>query len=125
MEDKFDRLRDIKIENYIWIIYIVIIILSYYSNYKEKMYILYQDNKDKEEYRRILIFIFSILVIVYYYFTKESYSDYKEMENSSDERKKMLTFISFLGSLLVLISGILFLSIAILDENIDVEIAFS
>lgn len=125
MEDKFDRLRDIKIENYIWIIYIVIIILSYYSNYKEKMYILYQDNKDKEEYRRILIFIFSILVIVYYYFTKESYSDYKEMENSSDERKMVLTFISFLGSLLVLISGILFLSIAILDENIDVEIAFS
>lgn len=125
MEDKFDRLRDIKIENYIWIIYIVIIMLSYYSNYKEKMYILYQDNKDKEEYRRILIFIFSILVIVYYYFTKESYRDYKEMENSSDERKKKLTFISFLGSLLVLISGILFLSIAILDENIDVEIAFS
>lgn len=125
MEDKFDRLRDIKMENYIWIIYIVIIILSYYGNYKEKMYILYQDNKDKEEYRRILIFIFSILVIVYYYFTKESYSDYKEMENSSDERKKRLTFISFLGSLFVLISGILFLSIAILDENIDVEIAFS
>ena len=53
------------------------------------------------------------------------YSDYKEMENSSDERKKRLTFISFLGSLFVLISGILFLSIAILDENIDVEIAFS
>ena len=38
---------------------------------------------------------------------------------------KTLTYASFIASLLVLISGILFLTIIILDEDIDVEIAFN
>lgn len=36
MNDKLDRLEDIKIENFIWVIYIGIIILSWYANSKEK-----------------------------------------------------------------------------------------
>ena len=40
-------------------------------------------------------------------------------------RKKNLTKASFLGSFFVLLSGLIFLGIAILDENIDVEIAFN
>ena len=40
-------------------------------------------------------------------------------------KKKLLTYMSFLGSFLVLISGIIFLTIAINDENLDVEIAFN
>lgn len=34
--EKKEKLKDIEIENNIWIIYIVIIILSWYANYKEK-----------------------------------------------------------------------------------------
>ena len=41
MEDNLDRLKEIKDENIVWIIYIGIIILSYYANYKEVKYILY------------------------------------------------------------------------------------
>ena len=40
-------------------------------------------------------------------------------------QKKNLLLASFIGSFLVLISGVIFLSIAIMDENIDVELAFS
>ena len=40
MNDKLDKLEDIKEENLIWIIYILIIILSYYANSKEKKYLL-------------------------------------------------------------------------------------
>lgn len=36
MNNKLDRLEDIKIENFVWIIYLVIIALSYYANSKEK-----------------------------------------------------------------------------------------
>lgn len=45
MNDKLDRLKDIKIENFIWIIYIGIIILSWYVNSKEKNFILFNDEK--------------------------------------------------------------------------------
>ncbi len=40
-------------------------------------------------------------------------------------RKKYLVYASFIGSTLILISGIIFLVIVILDDNIDTEVAFN
>lgn len=125
IKDRMDKLDDIKIENFIWIIYIGIIFLSWYANSREKKYLLYNDEESKREYQNLLIFIFSILVIVYYYFAKSSYDDYIDSVDENDDRKKNLLLASFIGSFLVLISGVIFLSIAIMDENIDVELAFS
>lgn len=125
IKDRIDKLDDIKIENFIWIIYIGIIFLSWYANSREKKYLLYNDEQSKREYQNLLIIIFSILVIVYYYFAKSSYDDYIDSVDENDDRKKNLHLASFIGSFLVLISGVIFLSIAIMDENIDVELAFN
>ena len=54
------KLEQIKIEDFIWIIYIGIIALSFYSNSLEEKYYLFNDNISKEKYRKIMIFIFSI-----------------------------------------------------------------
>lgn len=120
-----DRLKDIKIENFVWLVYIFIIILSYYANYKEKNFILYNDEKSKREYQNLLVLIFSILLIIYFYFAYSSYEDIKELKYYDTIRKKNLTYASFIGSFLILISGIIFWIIAILDEEIDVELAFN
>lgn len=124
-EDRLDKLKDIKTENYIWLIYIVIIILSFYANSKEKEYILYNDFKSKKEYQNLLITIFSILLVIYYYFAKNGYDDLINLDENETDKKKFLTLLSFIGSALILISGIIFLGIAIVDDNIDVEIAFN
>lgn len=76
INEKNERLKDIKTENLIWVIYIGIIVLSWYANSKEKHFILYEDNKSKKEYQKLMILIFSILVIAYYYFAKDSLEDY-------------------------------------------------
>ena len=125
MNDKLDRLKDIKIENFIWIIYIGIIILSWYANSKEKNLILFNDEKSRQEYQNLIILIFLILVIIYYYFAKDGYDDVKNLNAFDSQKKKNLTYASFIGSALVLVSGIIFLTIAILDEEIDVEVAFN
>lgn len=125
MDDKLDRLREIKIENLVWIIYIGIIILSWYANSKETKFILYDDEKAKKEYQNIMILIFTILVIIYCYFTKDSYDDLKKLNESDSEKKKILHLVSFIGSFLVLISGFIFLGIVIVDDEIDTEIAFN
>lgn len=62
---------------------------------------------------------------MYYHFAKSSYNDYKELDDNVSNDVKKLQLASFIGSLFVLISGIIFLYIAICDENIDVEIAFN
>ena len=117
-EDRLDKLKDIKTENYIWLIYIGIIVLSFYANSKEKEYILYNDFKSKKEYQNLLITIFSILLVIYYYFAKNGYDDLINLDENETDKKKFLTLLSFIGSALILISGIIFLGIAIVDDNI-------
>ena len=123
--EKIERLKDIKVENIVWVIYIGIIFLSFYANSKEKKYILYNDNIAKKEYQNIMILIFTILVIIYYHFSKDSYEDLENLNEKDSEKKKNLTFMSFIGSVLVLLSGLIFLTIVIIDDNIDTEIAFN
>lgn len=120
-----NKLKEINIENMIWVLYIGIIILSYYSNYLEKKYFINKDIKSKNEYRKIIIIIFSILVIVYFYFLNDSYQGIKELNINDSKKKKDLVYLSFIASLLIFISGIIFLYIAIEDEELNVELAFN
>lgn len=124
-KSRIDKLNDIRIENIVWVIYIGIIILSYYANSKEVKYLLFDDENSKKEYRELMILIFCILVIIYFYFAKDSYEDYISFKDNLDNRIRILHFASFIASALVLISGVIFLYIVIVDENIDVEVAFN
>ena len=124
-KDVESRLKEIKIEDFIWVIYLGIILLSYISNGYEKNYILYGRENDKNKYRNIIIGIFSILLIVYTYFLIDSYSSVKNLNKNDTDKKKLLTVLSFIASMLIFISGIVFLYIAFSDEDLDVELAFN
>lgn len=119
------KLNQLKIEDYIWLIYIGIIFTSWYANNLEREYFIYNDLKSRDKYRNVMIFIFSILIIVYLYFLKDSFDDIKNLSYYDTEEKRNLTYLSFIASLLIAISGLIFLYIAIKDEEIDVELAFN
>lgn len=119
------KLSQLRIEDFIWFIYIGIIFLSWYSNNLERRYFIYNDLISKEKYRKSLIIIFSILIIVYIYFVKDSYEDVKNLTMYDSNEKIKLTYMSFIASLLIAISGIIFLYIAIKDKKIEVELAFN
>ena len=123
--DLLYKLRELKIEDSIWIIYMGIIALSWYSNYLERKYFLNNDIKSKKDYQKIIILIFSILIVVYTYFLKDSFDGLQNLKSTDSKKKKELTSLSFMGSLLIAVSGFIFLYIAIVDDDIDVEIAFN
>ena len=83
-----NRLRELKIEDFIWIIYVAIIYLSWLSNHIERKYFLNNDLKAKEDYRKIITIIFSILVVIYVYFLLESIKDLKDLKNTDSNKKK-------------------------------------
>ena len=114
------KLNQLKIEDFNWVIYIIIIIIRWYSNTLERKYFVYNDLKSRDKYRKLMIFIFSILIIIYLYFLKNSFDDIKNLNYYDTEEKKNLTYLSFIASLLIAISGFIFLYIAIKDEDIDV-----
>lgn len=124
-QDKKDKIKQIDIENVIWLIYLGIIFLSWYSNYYEKKYYLTNDLESKKIYKDILTFVFFVLLIVYVYFTESSYKDLKKLKPTDTKEKQKFTTLSFIASSLVLISGIIFLYISIEDKNLDVELAFN
>ena len=70
-----EKLDELKTEDYIWLLYIGIIIISWYSNNVERKYFITGDLKSKEKYQRLMVLIFTILLVVYFYFTKSSYDD--------------------------------------------------
>lgn len=119
------KLKQIKIEDFIWIIYIGIIILSFYSNRLEADYYVNNNKISKEKYRKNIILIFSILVFVYIYFLKSSIDDINNLKSWDSLEKKRLVTLSFIASLLIAISGFIFLYIAFKDNNLDVELAFN
>ena len=124
-EEINNKLKELNIEDLIWVIYIGIILLSWYSNSLERKYYVNNDNISKKEYRKIIILIFSILTIVYFYFLKSSYDDIKNIKETDSEERKNLLYLSFIASFLIVISGIIFLYIAITDEDLNVELAFN
>lgn len=125
MNEKEEILKKIKTENYVWIIYFILIGLCLYGNTFEKNYVLYNDQKSKETYRKITIFIFAVALIIYLYFFFDNYKDVKNLKPTDSKRKKDLNELSLLGSTLILIAGLIFIYIAIVDTELDVELAFN
>ena len=120
-----EKLKQLKIEDYIWVIYVGIIFLSWLSNSYERDYFINNNEKSKENYRQILIIIFSILVIIYGYFLYDSYKSVRDLKPWQSNKAKELNYLSFLASLFIFISGIILLYIAYEDEQLNVEIAFN
>lgn len=119
------KLTQLKIEDFIWIIYLGIIALSFYSNNLEKNYFLKHNLKDKEKYQQNMILIFSILILVYLYFLQDSFEDFKNLSAKDSPQKRKLVTLSFIASLLIAISGFIFLYIALVDKDLQVELAFN
>lgn len=117
------RLKQIKVEDYIWIIYLFIIFFSFYGNYLEKNFFLNNDLQSKEKYQKINAIIFSILIIIYAYFEKEAINSYKEKNKS--KKKQNYDKLILVASSAILISGFIFLYIILDDTDLEEEIAFN
>lgn len=125
MEEKLRILKALKIEDFVWVIYLVIIGLSFYSNYIERDYIINDSEESKQKYQIINIIIFSIAVLIYLYFAYDNYRATQELKDSDSYNKKKFTYLEFVGAILALLSGLIFLYAAINDRDIETEIAFN
>lgn len=90
MRNKEEVLKTIQMENYIWIVYLILIGLSFLANDEEVKYFLYGDKIAKKNYRTLLIIVFSIAVVIYYYFFKSGLAEYKNIKIDDTCSKKFL-----------------------------------
>ena len=125
MNNTKEIINEIETENFIWIIYLLIIGLSFLANSFEKDYYINNNLESKDIYRMINIFIFSVVLIVYLYFFKGNFKVINELSIFDSYKKKRFNELNFIASALIVIAGVIFLYIAIYDENLDTEISFN
>ena len=118
-------IKEIETENFVWIIYLFIIGLSFLANKFEKDYYINGNIDNKEKYRIINIFIFSVVLVIYIYFFKENIKSVNKLNCNDSYEKIMFNKLNLLATSLIVIAGIIYLYIAIKDKNLETEIAFN
>lgn len=122
MNDVEKKLKRLKNEDIIWIIYFFIVVFALYSNKLDRDYLL---KKDKEAYKReksINITIFFIAFFIYLYFLLLLTEDLGNMEKNFDDPNYRSAFIQLIAAILFLIGGAIYLinEITRKDDALDV-----
>ncbi len=122
MNDVEKKLKRLKNEDIIWIVYFFIVVFALYSNKLDRDYLL---KKDKDAYKReksINITIFFIAFFIYLYFLLLLTEDLGNMEKNFDDPNYRSTFIQLIAAILFLIGGAIYLinEITRKDDALDV-----
>lgn len=120
-----ERLKKLEIEEVIWLVLIIIILLSFIANVFERDYLIYQNEESKKRYRELMIIIFLGALITYSYYFIDSIKDLQKIKISDSKGKKEAIYLSFISSLFIVLAGIILLYIAYTDYDIDTELAFN
>lgn len=121
--DVFARLKRLKNEDFIWIIYFFIAAFAIFSNKLEREYILNNNNVAYKKSKTINIILFLVAFFIYLYFVLLFTQDLNNMEKNFNNEKYRNTFLQLIAALLFLIGGIIYLVEAISERDIE-EIGF-
>lgn len=119
-----ERIRAIRQENFVWIIYLVVIGISYYANKLEIDYFKTNNEESAKWYRYLEILVFSIVTIIYLYLTIKDYMEVMSLSDDDSYNKKKYAYLSLISDVAVLFAAGILLYIAIDDRNIEAEIFF-
>ena len=121
--DVFARLKRLKNEDFIWIIYFFIAAFAIFSNKLERDYVLNNNNVAYKKSKTINIILFLVAFFIYLYFVLLFTQDLNNMEKNFNNEKYRNTFLQLIAALLFLIGGIIYLVEAISERDIE-EIGF-
>ena len=119
------RLNSLKIEDFCWIILMILILLSFYANNIERDYLISKNIIKKEQYRLLTIFIFIIAELIYFYYAYASYNTLKKIKPNDKKQTKENAKLNYISSILIVIAGIIIIYIAITDTELDIELALN
>ena len=121
--DVFARLKRLKNEDFIWIIYFFIAAFAIFSNNLEREYVLNNSNVAYKKSKTINIILFLVAFFIYLYFVLLFTQDLNNMEKNFNNEKYRNTFLQLIAALLFLIGGTIYLFEAISERDIE-EIGF-
>lgn len=117
------KLRDIHIENIIWVIYLFISGFALVSNWYESDYLKTNNKLDYKTYKKINITIFIVAFFIYLYFVYHNYQNISNLKKTISNNKKVLySEINLIASILFLVGGALYLFTETNDTEVEIGI---
>jgi len=122
MNDISKKLKRLRNEDFIWIVYFFIVVFALYSNKLDRDYILKKDNEAYKREKYINITIFFIAFFIYLYFLLLLTEDLGSMKKNFNDPVYRSTFIQLIAAILFLIGGAIYLinEITRKDDVLDV-----
>lgn len=122
MNDVTKKLKRLKNEDMIWIIYFFIVVFALYSNKLDRDYLLKHDITSYKREKSINITIFFIAFFIYLYFVLLLTEDIGSMEKNLSDASYRSTFIQLIAAILFLVGGAIYLinEITRKDDALDV-----
>lgn len=121
MNTNVKQLIRIENENYIWVIYIFILIFNFISNKYEKDYIIYNNLKDQKIYLTINKIVVIVLFLVYLYFLGLSLDDIKSAQVNVSKKRLLNLNLQLIANVLFVIGGAIIIYISFNSENYLIE----
>ena len=120
MNIDYERLKEIKINDVIFVVYIVISIAAIICNNIE------EDNiKNNKESTKVITSIRSAIIIVgiliYLYFVYTSYKNFKNPNKNLSKKDKKANNYALLSSILFLIASIIVFYVNLLNTNEEID----
>lgn len=122
MNDISKKLKRLKNEDIIWIIYFFIVVFALYSNKLDRDYLLNHDNSAYKSEKYINIGIFFVTFFIYLYFVLLLTEDLSNMERNFNNDNYRSTFIQLIAALLFLIGGSIYLINEIVRKDDDLDV---
>ena len=122
MNDISRKLKQLRNEDIIWIIYFFIIVFALYSNKLDSDYLLKHYNGAYKSEKYINISIFFVTFFIYLYFVLLLTEDLSNMERNFNNDNYRSTFIQLIAALLFLIGGSIYLINEIVRKDDDLDV---
>lgn len=110
-------LKELEIEDFIWIITLFSAIFAIISNKFEREYVKTRDKKAQKTYKTINITLLTISFFVYLYFLLLSYSRIKEINPSTTFKQARLTNINFISAILFITASLISIFVEIFSDD--------
>lgn len=122
MDDISKKLKKLRNEDFIWIVYFFIVVFAIYSNKLDRDYLLKKNNEAYKREKYINITIFLVSFFIYLYFLLLLTEDLGSMEKNFNDPAYRSTFIQLIAAILFLIGGAIYLinEITRKDDALDV-----
>ncbi len=118
-----NRLKQLRNEDFIWIIYFFIATFALLSNVFERDFVLTKNSNSFKKSKTINVIIFFVAFFIYLYFVLLFTSNLNNMERNFNNAKYRNTFLQLIAALLFLVGGAIYLMQEILTNEVD-EIGF-